>query len=641
VAVGVTLRDVDVAPRAAGRPAAVAARQERVLGALPAGAFSLQRRYRRLAGLALRIRAEALAALERHPDVRHVYLDGRVHPTLAQGTALVGADTAHALGLRGAGVNVAVLDSGIDTDHPDLSDDLVAEQCFCSGSHPSPQVGCCPGGADTQTGPGAAEDDTGHGTSVAGIITSGGVAAAEGAAPDAGVVALRVIGPTGGSFSDIAAGLDWVLDNRDALADPIRVANLSLGDGGEYADPAGSPCSGSNTANAIAALHAAGVTVFVSSGNDGHDAGISFPACVAEAVSVGGIYDGSFSSVSWCANASCSSILCTDTDVQVDDFVCHTNSGAILDLLAPDWRTTTSALGGGSQAFGGTSAASPYAAAQAALLVEADPGLLPDGIRDALRASGVSVTNPDNGLSFPRSDVGEVVAPLVAVCGNGVLEAGESCDDGNTAPGDCCAADCTFEASGSACDDGDACTTGDACDGSGACQGGAAAVCADGNPCTDDACDPQTGCVFAPNAAPCDDGDACTTGDVCSGGACQPGAPLSCSDGEVCTDDLCDPATGCVFPPNSAACDDGDACTTGDQCSGGVCEGGPPPDCDDGDPCTAESCDAVAGCVSTPVPGCAGAPQTPALPGVGLATLAGLLLAATALALRGEGRSPR
>ncbi len=46
-----------------------------------------------------------------------------------------------------------------------------------------------------------------------------------------------------------------------------------------------------------------------------------------------------------------------------------------------------------------------------------------------------------------------------------------------------------------------------------------------------------------------------------------------------CTDDTCAPATGCVYTNNTASCDDGNACTTSDTCSGGTCVGGPPPTC--------------------------------------------------------------
>jgi cysteine-rich repeat protein len=62
-------------------------------------------------------------------------------------------------------------------------------------------------------------------------------------------------------------------------------------------------------------------------------------------------------------------------------------------------------------------------------------------------------------------------APTWIACGNGRLECGEACDDGNAHGGDCCDANCQLEAAGSACDDGDVCTAVDVCDGAGACLG--------------------------------------------------------------------------------------------------------------------------------------------------------------------------
>jgi subtilisin family serine protease len=209
---------------------------------------------------------------------------------------------------------------------------------------------------------------------------------------------------TGSGFSSsIDVAFDWLVTNHRALG--VRVVNVSLGDGGEYNNPLASPCSGTPSANAVSLLNAAGVVVFAASGNDGHDDGISEPACVPEAISVGGVYDASVGGISWCGNSSCSETLCTDS-TGPDVFVCHTNSDEILDLLAPDWRTSSPAMGGGVAHFGGTSASSPYAAGQAALLLEDQPSLQPEDIRSLLKENGPLVTNPDNGLAFPRSDVG-------------------------------------------------------------------------------------------------------------------------------------------------------------------------------------------------------------------------------------------
>ena len=129
------------------------------------------------------------------------------------------------------------------------------------------------------------------------------------------------------------------------------------------------------------------------------------------------------------------------------------------------------------------------------------------------------------------------------------------------------------------------------------CQ--SAAECDDQNPCTDDRCDPAVGCINENNTAACDDGDACTLLDLCSGGECRAGVPVDCDDGNLCTDDGCDPATGCFNEYNTAPCDDQDACTLGDACGEGACRPGTPVICDDQNECTDDRCDGSTGeCVS-------------------------------------------
>jgi Right handed beta helix region/Dictyostelium (slime mold) repeat len=112
-------------------------------------------------------------------------------------------------------------------------------------------------------------------------------------------------------------------------------------------------------------------------------------------------------------------------------------------------------------------------------------------------------------------------------------------------------------------------------------------------------CDPH-GCAGLPTGIPCDDGSACTRDDQCTGGeagVCQ-GTPVDC-DGE-CLTGTCDPQHGCVPKPATAGCDDGNACTVGDRCSGtgDVCVPGGPRVCTGA--CLTGSCDPVQGCKPRP-----------------------------------------
>ena len=181
---------------------------------------------------------------------------------------------------------------------------------------------------------------------------------------------------------------------------------------------------------------------------------------------------------------------------------------------------------------------------------------------------------PAGGVSTNQFTV--LVGKLAHICGNGVLDLGEQCDDGNLLAGDCCSPLCQFDAAGAACST-NVCLSGMTCDGIGTCGGG------------------------TPNTAPCNDGNACTTADTCAGGTCIGGPAPNCNDGNICTTDTCNPATGCVNTPNTSPCDDGNACTTGDTCSGGQCLGGPPLNCNDGTICTTDSCNPASGCVNTAV----------------------------------------
>ncbi len=521
----------------------IRARQDRALRALPPGSFEIRHRYGLVSGIAGWARPEAIEALERLPEVERVDLDRRIQKATVQGVPLLGADVLIDQGFRGQGINVAVLDTGIDSDHPALSGALVGEQCFCD-TNPGP-AGCCPDGSDEQSGSGSAEDDDGHGTSMSGIITSS--ATARGIAPDARIVAVRVLSSEGnGNTSDVARGLDWVLANQAAYG--IRVVNMSLSDGGEYDNAGIAPCSGSILANAVAEVVAAGVVVFAASGNNGWDHGISLPACAPDAISVGGVYDAAFSSVGWCFDASCTET-CTDAPTVAGSFVCHANSGSLLDILAPDWKTRTLTVGGATY-IGGTSSAAAYASGEAALLLSVDPTLTPADVRTLLTSHGTPVTNPGNGASYPLTALDGALTELLLDYdsdGDGVLDDGDgsgwigdapctggetlACDDNCAGVADASQADADADGVGDACDGCPADPQNDA-DGDG--------LCADADNCPG---------VSNPLQA---DGDGDGTGDACD--AC-PADPI----GDVDADGLCSDVDNCFDVANpDQADDDGD-----------------------------------------------------------------------------------
>jgi len=226
----------------------------------------------------------------------------------------------------------------------------------------------------------------------------------------------------------------------------------------------------------------------------------------------------------------------------------------------------------------------------------------------------------------PPGGIGEL-DPAVTECGNGIVEANEACDDGNTADGDCCSANCQYDAAGSACDDGNFCTDGDACDGAGVCGPGGPRNCSDGVGCTADTCDPANAtCVHTPDDSACaDDGLFCNGEEICDAVNDCTSTGNPCDVGTVCNDasNTCDPETACgngvvepgeecdggaccaadcTFAVAGSVCDDGDFCTSGDACDGaGTCQAVDPTDCSDGVGCTVDTCDSAnSACVHTP-----------------------------------------
>lgn len=290
---------------------------------------------------------------------------------LAESTPLIGATTLHNMGITGEGVEVAILDTGYDSDHGDLTSSLLTESCFCD----NPRGGCCPNGSATQAGSGSAEDDHGHGSHVSGIVTSDGVVAGKGVAPNARITAVKVLDSNNSfnSTSDITAGLDWLYNNRPN----VKVVSMSLFTFARATSACDDAASWTQALfRAVQNLVDRGVFVAAISGNDGVSGELPAPGCLSNVITVGasnkndGVWTGS-------------------------------NSHPQVALLAPGVSIVSSAFGGGSVSFTGTSMACPHVAGSAALFYQANPNLTPHQIRDALISTGLPLTD-QFGLTKPR-----------------------------------------------------------------------------------------------------------------------------------------------------------------------------------------------------------------------------------------------
>lgn len=172
-------------------------------------------------------------------------------------------------------------------------------------------------------------------------------------------------------------------------------------------------------------------------------------------------------------------------------------------------------------------------------------------------------------------------------CGNGAVESGEQCDDGNASDGDCCTAACQLPPLGTACDDGVFCNGPDACSAGVCVHAGDPCPGADGDDDCTESCDETTNActAFDPEAAPCDDGLFCDGADTCHAGACSQhaGDPCPGGDGDGNCAEACNETTDACTgaDPNGAMCDDGLFCNGSDACDGGLCVS------HGGDPCAA------------------------------------------------------
>ena len=268
----------------------------------------------------------------------------------------VGAPEAWAAGYRGQGITVAVIDTGVDLDHPDLLGNLYVNPGEIAGNGIDDDGNGYVddvSGYDFVDGDARPDDGNGHGTHVAGTIAAknNGVGAT-GVAPEANILPVRVLDDQGsGSDFGVAAGIRYAADLG------VELINLSLGGG-----------ASSRIAEAINYATSLGVLVVAAAGNESA-ATPSYPARHS-AESTGVLSVGAY-----------------DLNHQLASFSNAVGSSRSVQVDAPGVSVYNTYAGGGYRSLSGTSMAAPHVSGLAALILSANPQLTSNDVRQLL-ASG-------------------------------------------------------------------------------------------------------------------------------------------------------------------------------------------------------------------------------------------------------------
>lgn len=365
--------------------------------------------------LIMEVPPAAVGDLQDEPDVVAVHEDTLSLPTVASSLPVINGDDVQALGHTGGGATVAILDSGIDADHPFFGSRIRAQACFSDPTNDDAdgdEASLCPNGNTTDTSANTDDDVNAtcldgatnicdHGSHVAGIAAgdaaddASGTAPGNGAAPDAGVLAVQVFtrfntaadctpnpAPCVKSYaSDQILALDWV--RGQAAANPawnVVASNMSLGAGMNTA-----ACDADVRKTAVDANLAAGIATVIASGNNTFLNAVGAPGCISTAVTVGRTND--------------------------DDTTTNSgNRGPLLDIMAPGSGIDSSVPDDGYGSMSGTSMSAPYVTGALAVLRTAYPARPIGDLITDLTSTGVPITYATNAAgtttaTTPRLDL--------------------------------------------------------------------------------------------------------------------------------------------------------------------------------------------------------------------------------------------
>jgi subtilisin family serine protease len=347
-----------------------------------AGGAKVLRKYEKsLKGFAVLATERSLERIRNNPSVSYIEEDrvvGIFGQKLPKGINRVDADLSSTKSGNHAGkvnVDIAIIDTGIQTNHQDL--------------YVYKHVSFVPGVT-------SGNDDHGHGTHVAGIAAAkdnyNGVV---GVAPGARLWAIKVLDKYGyGSLSDIIAGIDYVTKN----ADQIEVANISFG----------CECVSNALDEAIRNSVQAGVTFVVAAGNSGKDASFFSPANHPDVITVSAIVD---------TDGKCGGKSWTTTFGKDDSFASFSNFGEVVDIAAPGVKIYSTYKGKSYATMSGTSMAAPHVAGAAALYMSLHPDVFPIDVKNALISTGSTKSTgcDGNGRGYFTGDPDVFAEPVLYV----------------------------------------------------------------------------------------------------------------------------------------------------------------------------------------------------------------------------------
>lgn len=289
---------------------------------------------------------------------------------------------------KGKGSVVAIIDTGLDATHPEFGN-CVKDKNDCSVLTLLEFAQDDNGKTD-----GKLEDSSvKHGTNVSAITL--------GVAPEAKVVSLDVFGwqynTTKRKYEHLApsyaitGALNWIYNNHTSRNPKgLNIVSLNMSLGGGYEQKV------TNTIPLLGDLKQMGVASIVASGNEYYTDAIAWPASEENAISVGAVHDINYSGY----RDNCGSYGIKQ-GAKPDDLVCFSNSGSLLDILAPGYNITA-----GGVTLSGTSMAAPHVAGAYAVLRSPDAikftGDTVDDTTNRLKRGGVKVKDFRNGLVRPR-----------------------------------------------------------------------------------------------------------------------------------------------------------------------------------------------------------------------------------------------